>query len=305
MRPVNCSPDVRYPIYTFHRVGEVPLLGYRRAEMVIPTAIFLKQLRTIKATKVVLPLVELVAAVAAGEGVPPNACAITFDDGFIEHFEVVFPILANLGFPATFFLVGCCIDEPRTARWLDVLYAILQAGPRSWQFVIGAGTITVCRDTGQGLRQVKNELRGLPAELRDEQLLSLANQLGVSIDGPALCAANYMDAAQAATLRSRGMTLGVHTLTHPDLSAASASEVEHEIIQSRALVGAVCPLDSPPFAYPFGGPTSYNQVVVELLRANGFPCACTSIPGLNSRSTPMFELRRIALTASSSLLAYG
>ena len=46
------------------------------------------------------------------------------------------------------------------------------------------------------------------------------------------------------------------------------------------------------FAYPNGTAADYTPEVVEIVRAAGFTCAVTTRFGINTRSTPAWELRR-------------
>ena len=56
-------------------------------------------------------LTDLVAASSGLGELPPRAIALTFDDGYIEHYREVFPLLAELNMPATFFLVSSSLIE--------------------------------------------------------------------------------------------------------------------------------------------------------------------------------------------------
>ncbi|NJN81135.1 MAG: polysaccharide deacetylase family protein, partial [Caldilineaceae bacterium] len=43
---------------------------------------------------------------------PPNAVAITFDDGTIDNFELAFPVLKRMEFPAVIFMITDNIGKP-------------------------------------------------------------------------------------------------------------------------------------------------------------------------------------------------
>lgn len=57
------------------------------------------------------PLERLLAAHAAGESVPRNAFAVTFDDGYENNLTEALPILESLGVPATVFLATAFLDS--------------------------------------------------------------------------------------------------------------------------------------------------------------------------------------------------
>ena len=51
----------------------------------------------------VVGLPEMFAAVRGGGVLPHNACLLTFDDGFIDHYTTVFPRLQRRGWSGCFF----------------------------------------------------------------------------------------------------------------------------------------------------------------------------------------------------------
>jgi len=46
---------------------------------------------------------HLIAAVTEGAALPPDAALLTFDDGYLDHFTTVFPVLDEAGLPGCFF----------------------------------------------------------------------------------------------------------------------------------------------------------------------------------------------------------
>lgn len=96
---------------------------------------------------------------------------------------------------------------------------------------------------------------------------------------------------QVAEMDAAGVFLvEAHSQTHPELAKATLAQVQQEVVGSRQDIAAnVGGKVSNHFAYPFG---SYNAGVIAELQAAGFKTAVTTQPGLNTRATPLFELRR-------------
>ena len=69
-------------------------------------------------------------------------------------------------------------------------------------------------------------------------------------------------------------------------------EAHAEVFQSRRMIEAACGRSPRAFAYPNGRPDDYNPAVLAVVREAGFTCAVTTTFGVNSRSTPPYELRR-------------
>ena len=66
---------------------------------------FARQLSWLETHFRVLPLHELVARFEQARALPHGACAITFDDGWLDNYAHALPELARRGLPATVFVV--------------------------------------------------------------------------------------------------------------------------------------------------------------------------------------------------------
>ena len=52
----------------------------------------------------IIKMQDLIDAIDSKCSLPEKSVLLTFDDGYIDHFNVVFPILSNLGIEGSFFI---------------------------------------------------------------------------------------------------------------------------------------------------------------------------------------------------------
>ena len=96
------------PVLMYHYVSELPPDAdvYRRDLTVSPEA-FGAQLRYLdEAGYRPITLTDVYLALTEGYPLPEKPVVLTFDDGYRDAYEVVFPKLLEYGFPATFFVLA-------------------------------------------------------------------------------------------------------------------------------------------------------------------------------------------------------
>jgi peptidoglycan/xylan/chitin deacetylase (PgdA/CDA1 family) len=91
-------------VLIYHRVGA----GMGR-EMDLPLATFRRQMKFLREGAEVVALSEGVARLSAGSP-PGDLVAITFDDGYRDVFTRAWPVLRDLGLPATLFLATAFLE---------------------------------------------------------------------------------------------------------------------------------------------------------------------------------------------------
>jgi peptidoglycan/xylan/chitin deacetylase (PgdA/CDA1 family) len=115
-------------IVTFHRVNDIlPEDGLTRR-----SRIFEEFCRFFRANFDVVPMTELVSRLDRKASLA-GTLAITFDDGYLDNYELAAPILRKLGLPATFFVVTGFIGT-KTVPWWDAGLA-QHPGWMSWDMV--------------------------------------------------------------------------------------------------------------------------------------------------------------------------
>lgn len=99
-------------IVAFHRVNDLlPVDG-----LTCSAAKFESFCRFFQKYFQVLPVAEQVLGCRAGRDMG-GTLSITFDDGYLDNFEVATPILRRLGLPATFFITTGFIASKSVAPW--------------------------------------------------------------------------------------------------------------------------------------------------------------------------------------------
>jgi len=94
-----------------------------------------------------------------------------------------------------------------------------------------------------------------------------------------------------------GWEIDAHTISHADLTALDATQLQHEVAGSRAQLRHRFgrPVDF--FCYPAG---RYNTTVVAAVQAAGYLGATTTNPGLG-KPTEAFTLKRIRIDYSDGV----
>jgi peptidoglycan/xylan/chitin deacetylase (PgdA/CDA1 family) len=275
-----------FPILTYHRVNDDadPFFS------ALPTAVFERQMRHVARSYRVLPVEELADRLQRG-GLPRNALAITFDDGYRDNLTHAAPILSRLGLPATIFLATGFIGTAEVP-WFDRLaQGLKKTAAESVRAPWGesldlAGVPARLRAMSQALEHLKR----VPDEERHRQLEALLGMLGVTDQRSFKNLMLSWDDVHA--LRGLGFTIGAHTVNHPILSRVTPQRAWTEILGARTMIESACGVAPRAFAYPNGGADDYTDTVKRLVREAGFTCAVTTRFGLNTPTTNPWELRR-------------
>ena len=99
-----------------------------------------------------------------------------------------------------------------------------------------------------------------------------------------------MDVSQIREWLAAGHEIGSHTSTHPNLTQISLREAREEIFSSKRKLEDQFGIPIRHFCYPYGG---WNPAVRDLAAEAGYETACTTDFGLNLKSSPPWELKRI------------
>jgi|SRR6185437_1540994 len=220
----------------------------------------------------VVPLQEFTERLRAGRSLRGLA-ALTFDDAYNGVFEHAWPLLSEMGLPATVFVVAER-PERREAFWWDHPDLARHAAPGARERWL-------------------TELNG------DADRIAATLPPITSVRLPASHRPAGWDAIAAAA--AAGLDVGVHSGTHRNLTRLDDAELERDIVASRELIRARAGVAPAFFAYPYG---LWDARVRAAVRAAGYRGAVTLDYGLVGAHADPWALRRVNVPASIPASAF-
>jgi peptidoglycan/xylan/chitin deacetylase (PgdA/CDA1 family) len=254
---------------------------------------------------------ELTDALRSGKSLPEKAVALTFDDGYIDNYEVAFPILRQHMIPATFYVCPGLIDSNR-GFWWDEIYSCFR---KTEKVAINASELAAHGMIFQNLKEVlptrtvaEREsaaqrvivmAKRMPAHSIRKFIADLADVLQVS-GKPSCSAARLMGWSHIKEMADGGMDIGSHTMTHPMMSQISERELRQEVQDSRKRLQDALGRAINGFVYPSG---DYHAMAREVVKEAGHWYACTSESGLVRPTSDPYLLRRVNISDGNMALS--
>lgn len=293
-------------ILMYHRIADELVDPWGLA---VSPARFAEQLQVLCRSRHPLPLTNFVSAFVSGT-LPARAVALTFDDGYADNLLAGKPRLEAADVPATVFLATGYLGHSAEFWWDELARLVLvESSPqsvdlvvrgRAMHFELGADLPTRGNQAWrawsapltarhEAYLAIWRALRLLEDEERHGVMAQLRSNFSGSGHFPAL--GHAMTREQARALATGGLvTIGAHTVTHPQLTGLADGARRREIFDSKAACEALTAERVPGFAYPYG---DLDNEVRSLVERAGFAYACSTKHGPINSTSDAFELPRI------------
>ena len=259
-------------------------------------------------------------AILSGTGFGRPAALLTFDDGFVDHYENVFPILRARGLGGIFFVAGRTLDsEPVLLNVHKTHFLLSQLGADRFTSEVAAALESegVATDARPAARPESPQREGVyrydeapdvrikrilnyeaPYPVADRILSAMfARHIG---DSTAFARQLYLSPPQIREMAAGGMTFGFHTESHPVLSRLDAEAQRRELRNGPRLVTELTGQRAVSFCYPYGFSHTYNADTLNVLSESGYSVAFNTVrretvAGQDPRyELPRFDTRDVA-----------
>jgi peptidoglycan/xylan/chitin deacetylase (PgdA/CDA1 family) len=233
------------------------------------------------------------AAIAARLGgraaLPERAMALTFDDGFRDHYSVVFPRLLARKIQGLFYVPRSVLLQTRVLRVhkLQLVLAALDTTEllvRARKALEERGiSVDRARESYVHRSRWDDPATGFVKWLLSSHLdVGTSEQViaelfaGVYPDEPAVARKLYLSLDEAREMAGAGMHLGGHGDGHYRLDEAPNELVEAELEASRRMVAEIDAEGTRSFAYPYG---TFRPETAQRIEQLGFDFAWTTNTG--------------------------
>lgn len=271
-------------IIMYHYIRELPHSRYQSIKG-LDLHLFIQQVKFLKQHFHIITMEDVLEAFESNKELPDHSALLTFDDGYMDHFTNVFPILKNEGVQGSFFISGKTFAEHKL---LDVnkVHFILASADKDQLLkdvmeqtdyyrtdfnllpadeLFRTYAIANRFDSKQTIF-IKRMLQTiLPEELR-HRISSSLFQKYVGVSEETFAYELYMDERHIRCMKDAGMHIGLHGYDHYWLGNLSEEQMQRDIDQALQVMD--CFLDKQAWVmnYPYG---SFNDGVIRYIAQNG------------------------------------
>ena len=234
----------------------------------------------------VMPLREALRRLQVGIPLPQRAVSLVVDDAAGPFYDMGWPSLRAAGVPFSLGVIPGMISADTT----DHLVARIMYGVTSIEAEDGRRAMLERAQAVLGTTwNDKRPLEHLFTAIRNvdrESLASIAMQLGVPDE-------SYMTWEQLTELRTGGVDLHSHSMSHPRFEHVTGSWLEWELSRSAELLEEQTrePVDT--FVFPYGSSRSVTKHVRSALGRHGYRYSLVTRPGIATPGSDRFLLPRV------------
>jgi peptidoglycan/xylan/chitin deacetylase (PgdA/CDA1 family) len=276
-------------VVMYHYVRDSSATAFPEIRALAPD-LFTRQLDWLQDRHTIVSIDDLQTALDGGRALPARAALLTFDDGFVDHFTTVLPLLRARGMSGVFFIArDACGPSPRLLGVHKTHFLLARLGAEALgravlqESAIAAGVVGRSgsvfgndRWDAQDEHAVRHLLNyELPLDEAERVLdLLFVQHIG---DVAAFARSLYLNEAQIREMAAAGMTFGYHTRSHRMLSRLAVEQQREELTGGIEWVRALTGQKSVPFCYPWGGVKTYTGDTVRALDEIGYSLAFNTV----------------------------
>jgi peptidoglycan/xylan/chitin deacetylase (PgdA/CDA1 family) len=263
---------------------------------------FRRQMRFVRSNFNVISFRDLAECERENRPWPERAVLITFDDGYRDNYTQAFPILKELGLPATCFLVTGHVGRANLPWWDMIAYSFLHT-PRGAVTLPEVSTLPMQLNTrGQrrdAVRRTLSWVKLVPEEAKSDFLSRLPGVLDVAPQDEV--ERMHLSWEEAREMARHGIEFGGHTVTHPILSRVCETRLVDEVRRSKRDIEERLGTPAYAFAYPVGDESSYGEAARRAVALAGFRYAVSYRNGTTTAGGfDRYALPRIHVEAAVS-----
>lgn len=186
--------------------------------------------------------------------------ALTFDDGYANNFNRVYPLLKKYHFPATMYVISSGLVVGGMITWYDYLDFVKD----------DLDVRQLHKGKFSNIEELKRYVQTINYAQRQQLFAAIATQVDIKIYKKQNPEEHWklMNSAQVRELSNSGLIeIAAHSHTHPNLGEIKPEDAKEEITQSKAILEEVLQKEVRSIAFPDG---SYTERVKKICIDAGY-----------------------------------
>jgi peptidoglycan/xylan/chitin deacetylase (PgdA/CDA1 family) len=225
---------------------------------------------------------------------------ITFDDGYLDNYEIAFPILRSHGAQGVFFLATSMVGSCHIPWWDHIAYLVKTARMRQFSLRYPADLIVNLDESG--LAESLRSILRLYKRPENSDPARFIRELAEESEGeePPGTLRRFLNWDEAREMSRGGMAIGSHTHSHHVLSQLEPDRQYEELSKSKAILKENLGVEADVLAYPVGARTSFTGETQRLAQEAGYRAAFSFYGGTNlPGKTSPYDITRIGIDGQS------
>jgi peptidoglycan/xylan/chitin deacetylase (PgdA/CDA1 family) len=272
-------------IFNYHRIfneKQPPKTKFDNGVFGVSQKILYEQLNYLKKHTKILDEPSLIKKIKKGKLGKGPFSMITFDDGYIDNYQLAIPILKKLNLTAAFFIPYSLIEK-RILGWWDQIAYIIKNSSKKHLNCFGYNS----KLQGNKLEAIAffhQIMKTLPFRKTVNLIKELSDATDSLPPSSEEMSNQLMTWKHIKEIQNQGHTIGSHTCRHLVLATLEPQEQLNEIAQSKKLIEAKIGTIVRSIAYPVGGTKHFNNTTQKLVVKTGYNLAFSFNTGSESLS---------------------
>lgn len=259
--------------------------------------LFRQQIDFLKENFSIITMEEMLAAVDGQLRLPEKSVLLTFDDGYVDDYTYILPVLEEAKVQGSFFIPGKTLDanlllDVNKIHYILACADVNQLIPDVFERMNNYRESGYLYPSNEELFEkyafesrfdrketifVKRMLQTvLPEEIRN-RISSELFQRYVDVSEKQLAKELYMTRDQIRTMKRHGMYIGIHGYDHYWLGNLQKEQMEKDISRALEVMDEFIDKNAWVMNYPYG---NQNEAVVEFIKSKGCKMGLTTEVGV-------------------------
>lgn len=288
--------------FNYHRVGDRETSPYDPNVFSCDAENFERQIKLIQENFEIVGLNDLQDILLDSPHLKKPYAIITFDDGYLDNYDVAYPILKSFDVKAVFFVPINYISQRLVPWWDEIAWMVRNTSLTTFKVDDDKELNLAENDMIGNIKRVllafkEIDYRSIEASLA--YMRKASNCYMKPDNEPQL----FMSWEQVREMSDNGMDIGSHTFSHRIL-AHIGDEQNTEILSSKAYLEEKLAKPVLAISYPVGTEGTFDEETIRLTEQGGYAFGFSFIPGVDSAvQENRFSLSRFAISYNQSNLS--